>query len=85
MRVFFSSPDSGPPDGGGGCLVGFGSASGGAEADASATPRRLGACRRWALLVEGRTLLAAPYAFTRDLIGTVRGPWGDDLGSRHAD
>jgi len=39
MRVFFSSPDSGPPDGGGGCLVGFGSASGGAEADASGTPR----------------------------------------------
>jgi len=47
--------------------------------------RRPGACRRWALLVEGRTLLAAPYAFTRDLIGTVRGPWGDDLGSRHTD
>jgi len=42
MRVFFfPSPDSGPPDGGGGCLVGFGSASGGAEADASATPRGL--------------------------------------------
>ena len=46
---------------------------------------RPGAGCRWALMVEGRTLLAAPYAFTRDLIGTVRGPWGDDLGSRHTD